>query len=356
MRIALDAMGGDHAPGIPVEGALAALDEFGTDLSIILVGPEQRIRQELSKHGRDTEARIHISHAPEVISMSDKPSVAIREKRNSSLMRAVALHQSGDADAIVSAGHTGAQMAASYLLLGLLEGVRRPTIGSLFPIGGGRFTVLLDVGANTDCKPVNLLQFAIMGCVFVEIMLGNGTPRVGLLSIGEEKTKGNELVMAAHYLLEQSGLNFVGNVEGDDIMSGKADVLVCDGFVGNIILKFAESVGSMVLGRIGNKGVSNPELADSVKQMQKDFDYAEIGGVPLLGINGISIICHGRSSAKAIKNAIRVATTLKKADLPGALSRGVAKYEVGVFTRGMARLKSFHDRRGDMELGKGDDD
>ncbi|HEY3294299.1 MAG TPA: phosphate acyltransferase PlsX [bacterium] len=356
MKIALDAMGGDHAPGSPVDGALLALEELDADLEVILVGPEQLLRQELAQRGRDTESRIHIADAPEVISMSDKASRAVREKRNSSLMRAVALHQSGDADAIVSAGHTGAQMAASYMMLGLIEGVRRPTIGSLFPIGGGRFTVLVDVGANTDCKPANLLQFAIMGSVFVEILTGNASPRVGLLSIGEEKTKGNELVMASHYLLEQSGLNFIGNVEGGDVMNGKADVLVCDGFVGNIILKFAESVGSMVLNRLGAKATSSSQIADNLKQMQKDFDYAEIGGVPLLGINGISVICHGRSSAKAIKNAIREAVTLRKADLPGALNRGVAKYDVGVFTRGMARLKSFHDRRDELEMNKGDDD
>lgn len=356
MKIALDAMGGDHAPSTPVEGALAALDEFGDDLNIILVGPAQILRQELAQRGRESEARIRIAEASEVISMSDKASRAVREKRNSSLMRAVALHQSGDADAIVSAGHTGAQMAASYMMLGLIEGVRRPTIGGLFPVGAGRFSVLLDVGANIDCKPGNLLQFAIMGSVFVEILTGHANPRVGLLSIGEEKTKGNELVLSTHYLLEQSGLNFVGNVEGSDVMSGKADVLVCDGFVGNIILKFAESVGDMVLGRLSGTGGNDPQLAESMKQLQKDFDYAEIGGVPLLGINGISVICHGRSSVKAIKNAIREAVTLRRADLPGALSRGVAKYDVGVFTRGMARLKSFHDRRDELEMGKGDND
>jgi len=356
MNIALDAMGGDHAPAIPVEGALAALDEFGGDLKITLVGDESQLRRQLSAHERESDARIEIVNATEVISMSDKASRAVREKRNSSLMRAVGLHQGGLADAVVSAGHTGAQMAASYMMLGLIEGVRRPTIGGLFPVGGGRFSVLLDVGANTDCKPANLLQFAIMGSVFVEILTGNSSPRVGLLSIGEEKTKGNELVLAAHYLLEQSGLNFIGNVEGGDVLIGKADVLVCDGFVGNIVLKFAESVGGMILHRFANKGPASPELAQSMKQLQKEFDYAEIGGVPLLGINGISLICHGRSSAKAIKNAIREAVTLKKADLPGALSRGVAKYDVGVFTRGMARLKSFHDRRDELEIGKGDDD
>ena len=357
MKIALDAMGGDHAPGIPVEGALAALDEYGDDLSIALVGPLDVLQQELARHGREPDGRIQLVDAPEVISMSDKAGRAVREKRNSSLMRAIELHKSGEADAVISAGHTGAQMAASYMLLGLIEGVRRPTIGTLLPVGGGRFCTLVDVGANTDCKPINLLQFAIMGSVFMEIVSGKQNPSVALLSIGEEKTKGNELVLATHYLLEESGLNFVGNVEGSDIFAGKADVIVCDGFVGNIILKFAESVGSLLLGRLTQLGgTSRSSSVTGLRQVRKDFDYAEIGGVPLLGVNGISMICHGRSSAKAIKSAIREAMMLKKGDLPGALSRGVAQYDVGMFTRGMARLKSFHERRDELEIRKDDDD
>jgi phosphate acyltransferase len=356
MKIALDSMGGDHAPANPVEGALAAIDECGTGLSILLTGPAAVLRKELERHGRASDPAIEIVDAPDIISMSDKASRAVREKRNSSLMRAVELHRDHVADAVVSAGHTGAQMAASYMMLGLIEGVRRPTIGSFFPTGGGRFTVLVDVGANTDCKPANLLQFAIMGSVFVHIVTGCKDPRIGLLSIGEEKTKGNELVLAAHYLLEQSGLNFIGNLEGSDIFSGKADVLVCDGFVGNILLKFAESVGSMVFSRLAGPNADPSNMSDGLKQMRKDFDYSEIGGVPLLGVNGISMICHGRSSSKAIKNAIREAMTLIEGDLAGALSRGVAKYDAGVFTRGMARLKSLQDRRDELELGKNNDE
>ncbi len=356
MKIALDAMGGDFAPGVPIEGALAALDEYGDSLSIALVGPQEIIRRELAGHGREPDGHIQIVDAPEVISMSDKAGRAVREKRNSSLMRAIELHKSGHADAVISAGHTGAQMAASYMVLGLIEGVRRPTIGSLLPVANGRFCTLVDVGANTDCKPINLLQFAIMGSVFMEIVSGKRNPSVALLSIGEEKTKGNELVLATHYLLEESGLNFVGNVEGSDIFAGKADVIVCDGFVGNIILKFAESVGSLLLGRLMSLGGASESFMDGLRQVRKEFDYAEIGGVPLLGVNGISMICHGRSTAKAIKSAIREAMMLTRGDLPGALSRGVAQYDVGMFTRGMARLKSFHERRDELEIHKDDED
>lgn len=356
MKIALDAMGGDHAPTVPVEGALAALDEYGPDLSIILVGPEGQLRDELEKRGRAAENRIEIADAHDVVSMQDKAGRAVREKRDSSLLRAVELHQEGVADAVVSAGHTGVQMAASYLLLGLIEGVRRPTIGGLLPLGGGGFCTLVDVGANIDCKPKNLLQFAIMGSIFMEIMTQTANPRVGLLSIGEEKTKGNEQVQAAHYLLEESGLNFVGNLEGGDIFAGKADVVVCDGFVGNILLKFAESLGTLFLSRLTGFRSDDARLVDNMKQMRKEFDYAEIGGVPLLGINGISIICHGRSSPKAIKSAIREAMTLRQGNLPDALARGVARYEVGMMSRGLARFKSFRERHHEAEGSDTSDD
>jgi glycerol-3-phosphate acyltransferase PlsX len=356
MKIALDAMGGDHAPSVPVQGALAALDEFGNELRLILVGPEARLRAELEKQGRAAEPRIEIADAHEVVTMHDSAGRAVREKRDSSLLRAIELHKEGAADAVVSAGHTGAQMAASYMALGLIEGVRRPTIGGLLPVHGGRFCVLLDVGANIDCKPKNLLQFAIMGCVFMEIMTGTANPRVGLLSIGEEKTKGNEQVQATHYLLEESGLNFVGNLEGGDVMAGKADVVVCDGFVGNILLKFAESLGTLFLNRVKGLPVEDSRLAEGMKQMQKEFDYAEIGGVPLLGINGISIICHGRSSPKAIKNAIREAMTLRQGNLPEALTHGVTRYEVGMMSRGLARFKSFRERHHESEGTDSNDD
>jgi glycerol-3-phosphate acyltransferase PlsX len=308
------------------------------------------VRKELEQLGQSAESRIHIEHAPDVISMHDSPSTAIRKKPNSSLLRAIDLHKTGKVDAVVSAGHTGVQMAASYLALGLIEGVRRPTIGSLFPLGNGKYSILLDVGANTDCKPIHLLQFAVMGTIYMEIMAGVKKPRVALLSIGEEKTKGNELVLAAHYLLENSGLHFVGNIEGRDILAGKADVLVCDGFVGNLILKFAESLSGIIVNRLTESGVSGAQIGAGVRQLQKEFDYAEIGGVPLLGINGVSIICHGGSSAKAIKSAIREAATLASGDLAGHLSKGIAEFEAGFFARGLARFKGFHEKRDQIDI------
>ncbi|MBI5059200.1 phosphate acyltransferase PlsX [candidate division KSB1 bacterium] len=351
--VALDVMGGDHAPAVPIDAALAALDEFGTGLRLMLVGPAELVEKELKHRRGGIDDRIEIVHASEVVLMTDKPAKAIRTKPNSSLIKAVEMHRDGRAAAVVSAGHTGVQMAASFMLLGLIEGVKRPTIGGLFPVGKGKFSILCDVGANTDCKPINLLQFAAMGSVFMEIMTGKANPTVGLLSIGSEKNKGNEAVLAAHYLLEQSGLNFVGNVEGGDILRGNCDVYVCDGFVGNIVLKFAESVGPMVFARLA--GMASPDGADSgagsvLRQLQKDFDYAEVGGVPLLGVNGISIICHGGSSAKAVKNAIREAMTLSKGGLPQALSEGIERFDAGMLARGMARFKSFQERQDQFDV------
>lgn len=356
MKIALDAMGGDHAPIVPVQGALSALDELGGDLRILLVGPEALIREELAKQGRSDESRIEIVDASEIVSMHEKATHAARQKRDSSLTRAIELHKTGAADAVVSAGHTGAQMAASYMMLGLIEGVRRPTIGGILPVSGGRFCFLVDVGANIDCKPKHLLQFAIMGSIFMEIFAKIPNPRVGLLSIGEEKTKGNEQVQAAHYLFEESGLNFIGNLEGGDVMAGKADVIVCDGFVGNILLKFAETIGTLFLSNLKKLRSDDSQLSDGMKQFQKEFDYAEVGGVPLLGVNGISIICHGRSSGKAIKNAIREAIALAQGKLPAALAEGVSRYEVGMLSRGRARLKSFRERHSEAEGSETNDD
>ena len=345
MRIAIDAMGGDLAPANPVEGAIAALQEIPDDLRIFLVGPRDLLNRELTKHGQDTNPKIEIVDAEDVVSMTDKTSLAIRRKRNSSLLRAIQLHGSGEAQAVVSAGHTGVQMAASYMTLGLIEGVRRPAIGHLFPVMGGRFCFVVDVGANTDCKPVNLLQFAIMGSVFMELCARQTNPRVALLSIGEEKSKANDLVSKSHYLLEESGLNFIGHVEGGDIFAGKADVVVCDGFIGNILLKFAESVGFMMLSRLKDICGEGNARSEAARQFQKDFDYSEIGGVPLLGVNGISMICHGRSSGKAIKNAIREAVAFGKADLPKALAGGMEQYSLGMLARGRARLKRLHEKR-----------
>jgi glycerol-3-phosphate acyltransferase PlsX len=325
------------------------------------VGPADSIESELKKRAGSVPERIEIVHAPEVILMTDKPGKALRQKPNSSLLKAIELHRDGRAQGVVSAGHTGAQMAASYMILGLVEGVKRPAIGGIFPGGKGKVSFLLDVGANLDCKPINLLQFAAMGSVFIEIMMKVKSPKVGLLSIGTEKNKGNELVLAAHYLLEQSGLNFVGNVEGGDILRCTADVYVCDGFIGNIILKFAESVGPMVFGRLSGMSAGAPNGSESgmgaaLKQLQKEFDYAEYGGVPLLGVNGVSIICHGGSSAKAIKNAIREAMLLSKGNLPAELAKGIERYEAGMIARSMARFRSFQERQDQFDVEDKQDD
>lgn len=359
MVVALDAMGGDFAPKNPVAGALAALDQF-SNLEVILVGRENEIKAELKAAGRERESRLRIEDAPDVIEMTDSPGKVIRSKPNSSLLRAVELHRDRVADAIVSAGHTGVQMAASYMKLGLVEGVRRPTIGGLFPVGKGRFTLMLDVGANTDCKPINLLQFAVMGSIYMKIMMKVDNPSVGLLSIGEEKTKGNELVLATHYLLENSGLNFLGNIEGRDLLIGKADVIVCDGFVGNVVLKLAESLTHLIMTHIfgpdSSEDASDSKLHERLKMLRRDFDYSEIGGVPLLGVDGLSIICHGGSSGKAIKNAIREAIMLSEGNLANELSEGIKLYDAGMLARGVARFRGFHDKKDEFEVTEEDDD
>lgn len=355
MVIALDAMGGDFAPRVPIEGACAALDEL-PDIKVTLVGREEVIREELSRLGRSSDQRLHIEHASEVVEMTDSPGKVVRSKPDSSLLRAIDLHQEGRANAVVSAGHTGVQMAASYLKLGLIKGVRRPTIGGLFPKGEGRLAVLLDVGANTDCKPIHLLQFAVMGAIYIELLTGVANPRIALISIGEEKTKGNELVLATHYLLEQSGLNFVGNVEGRDILADKADVIVCDGFVGNVVLKLMESMFHSFVSRFKSCNGGPTEIPPTIKQLQKEFDYSEVGGVPLLGVNGVSLICHGGSPAKAIKNAIREAATLARKNLPEALSQGVEHYDASMLARGVARYKGLSEKRDELEAEEAEDE
>ena len=355
MVIALDAMGGDHAPRVPVEAACLATDEL-PDVKVTLFGPEAALCTELGRLNRTTDdGRLRVVHAPEVIEMTDSPGKVVRSKPHSSLLMAIDAHQSGEAAAIVSAGHTGVQMAASYLKLGLIKGVRRPTIGGLFPQGGGRFSILLDVGANTDCKPINLLQFAIMGATYMELLMGMEAPRIALLSIGEEKTKGNELVLATHYLLEQSGLNFIGNIEGRDIFQNKADVVVCDGFVGNVVLKLSESIFHTFMARMAGSNGSNPP-SQALVQLAREYDYSEIGGVPLLGVNGVSIICHGGSPVKAIKNAIREARNMVQRNLPGALSGGVEHFDAGMLARGMARYKGRTEKRDELEVEDNDEE
>jgi len=317
MRIALDAMGGDLAPQATVEGAYLYQKETKKRNQLVLVGDEDKINRELSSFKDIKESGISIVHASENIGMNESPTDALRQKKESSIMIGLKLHKKNEVDAFVSAGNTGAQMAASLLNLGRIKGVHRPAIGSFIPSEKG-VTLLIDVGANSECKPLNLLQFGIMGKNFVEHIYRDRKPSIGLLNIGEEEKKGNELSQAAYKLMKKDLPGFVGNVEGRDILKGKVDIVVCDGFVGNIILKFAESVmgvlSKSLKRNIGTNLFTNLGallVKPAFSELRKNYDYEEYGGVPLLGVNGISIICHGSSSAKAIKNALLVAEKMR---------------------------------------------
>jgi glycerol-3-phosphate acyltransferase PlsX len=319
MRIALDAMGGDYAPAAIVQGGLEAAKLAYGSYEIVFVGDKAEIEQEISRHPlltRGESLRYSIYHASEKIEMCDVPTVALKKKKDASVLVAARLHQEGKVDALVSAGHTGAAMAASLMELGRIRGVNRPGIGSLIPNGYG-VTMLIDVGANVDCKPIQLMQFGMMGSIFMNRVIGIESPKVALLSNGEERSKGTEVTREAYVMLETSGVNFIGNVEGRDILKGTADVVVCDGFVGNVILKFAESLGGVfrhhIKRQIGKRifrQIGAFLLQPTFTGLRKIFDYEEYGGAPLLGINGVCIICHGGSTPKAIRNAIREAVKM----------------------------------------------
>lgn len=328
MRIALDAMGGDFAPAVTVEGAVETLKE-NDDTEITLVGDEPSLKRELSGK-KYPPNRLLIKHASQVVEMNEPALAAIRKKKDSSIRKAVELVKSQEADAVVSAGHSGVTMAMALLMLGASKGVDRPAIATLMPTLKGPF-VLLDAGANVDCTPENLLQFALMGDAYCKAMFGNQKPRIALLSIGEEDTKGNLLTKEAFKLLKESGiLRFTGNIEGKDIFSGNADVVVCDGFIGNIVLKTSEGLADVIMkmlkreiadvttGRIGYL-LMKPAL----RNFKRKTDYAEYGGAPLLGINGTCIISHGRSSAKAIRNAIKVAGEFSKKKVYEAITEEI---------------------------------
>lgn len=312
MRIAVDAMGGDNAPQSIVAGVIEALRELKEITQITLVGREEIVKQELS-HYQTRDLSIVVKDAREVIQMHESPVTAVKTKKDSSLAVATTALKKGEVQALVSAGNTGAVMTSLLMNLGRLKGVLRPAIATLIPTLEGP-SILLDVGANVDCKPKHLLQFAMMGDVYAHYILGKTNPKIGLLSIGEEETKGNALTFDTFKLLKESSLNFMGNVEGRDIINGKVDVVVCDGFVGNVVLKCAESLAEMILHFLKRELSKNLSLKlgayltkPAFKKFKKLVDYSEYGGAPLLGINGVCIICHGASSAKAVKNGIRVA-------------------------------------------------
>jgi len=305
LRIALDAQGTDQAPASEIAGAIQALNERD-DLTIILVGDEAAIRSELAHHDQASADRMEIVHAPERILPSEAPASAVRRRPDSSIVKGVRLQKDKTADAFVSAGSTGAVMAASLILLRPLPGVARPAIGTLLPTSRAP-TLMLDSGANVDCKPQHLLEFGRLGTIYAQDLMGVEEPRVALLNIGEEPEKGDELAVEAHRLLTESRINFVGNVEGRDIIGGACDVLVCDGFVGNVLLKFYESVAEFIIGLLGRE-MDRVGAQLEVKEVFRVLDYSEYGGAPLLGVNGVCIICHGSSPPKAIRNAIEVAT------------------------------------------------
>lgn len=308
-RVILDAMGGDLGPAACVEGAVQAITEATYDLDVTLVGDERLLRKEIHQFDLNG-SHIDLVHASDVISMHDPATDGIR-KKNSSIGVAMRLMRENHGDAVVSTGNTGAVMAAGLAHLGRLTGVSRPAIACLFPNEGGGKTLLVDAGANPVCKPQNLMEFAVMGSVYASQVIGVKTPRVGLLSIGEEATKGTDLIFESHRILTNSELNFIGNVEGRDILSGRTDVVVCDGYVGNVLLKFAESLQSFLTNAVRRQISSNYFskagailMGPFLRRMKKTFDYAEYGGAPLLGLNGMCMICHGASPPKAIKNAI----------------------------------------------------
>jgi glycerol-3-phosphate acyltransferase PlsX len=322
VRIAIDAMGGDFAPSNEIHGAMLAYKQMqNINLEIVFVGNETQIRSVLS--GIDNgDIRYSIVHSEDVITMDDDPTAAIKSKKNSSLVKGLELLAQGYVDAFISAGNTGATFSASTVILGRIKGVSRPTIGAFFPTISKYPTLLLDVGANIDCKAKYIYEFAVMGSIYTREMLGLEHPRVAVLNIGEEASKGTEVVQSTYEMIKGSQLNFIGNVEGSDILLGSADVVVCDGFVGNIIMKFAESfivVFKSSIKKFASKSVYNKLLllfmAPVFKKIFKDFDYQEYGGVPILGVNGIVIIGHGKSSPKAISSMIRNAIDMKKKEL-----------------------------------------
>ncbi len=310
MRIAIDAMGGDFAPRQNIRGAISAARRAKDKFEIVLVGDKDKIQRELDRHFRIQDLKLSIYHAAQHIEMHEHPALALKQKKDASIAVAMQLHKQGEVDAVVSAGNTGAVLASALFHLRKIKGVNRPAIGSLLP-NGRSATMLIDAGTNVDCKPRQLFEFGVMGGIFMTKFFGIGYPRIALLNIGTEKGKGNAQAQATYELFRNSDLNFVGNIEGGSILRDKADVVVCDGFVGNIILKFAESFSNVFSSnlrrRIGRRlqyNIGAYLLKPAFRRLKKTFDYAEYGGVPLLGVNGVAIICHGSSSPKAIRNAI----------------------------------------------------
>ncbi|MFP5264546.1 MAG: phosphate acyltransferase PlsX [Blastocatellia bacterium] len=333
IKIAVDAMGGDFAPANEVEGALEAARDL--NIGVILVGRSEQIQAELDKQRRSRaisggflwrNSKVEIVDAQEVITMGEPVANAVRRKRNSSIRVAAKLVRDGQAQALVSAGNTGAVMMTSKLVIGALPKVDRPALAAVLPTLTGQGTVILDVGANAECKPSHLYDFAVMGSLYSSVIVGIRNPRVGLLSIGEEEAKGNDLTKEAFKLLRRSPLNFIGNVEGRDMFTGQADVIVCDGFTGNIALKTSEGVFEFIMRLLKHELQATIQTKagalltrPAFQKFKQRLDYAEYGGAPLLGIKGVTVICHGRSSPKAIRNAIGVARDYCEGEVNGEI-------------------------------------
>ncbi|MEX0680828.1 MAG: phosphate acyltransferase PlsX [Balneolales bacterium] len=327
MKIAVDAAGGDFFPENPVKGAVLAVQEY-SDLSVVLTGPEHTIKKELDLHDHPS-GRIFVQDAPQIIGMEETPAQAVKNKTNSSIVVGLGMHQKGLVDGFVSAGNTGALMAASAFILGRLDGIIRPSIATFFPTVKGP-GLMIDAGANLEAKPEMLFQFGSMGDIYARDIMGIKTPRVGLLNVGEEKEKGSETLKKAHQLLK-SLPNFIGNIEGRDILSGKANVFVCEGVTGNILLKFGESIPealkTLLMGVIQEKQLEKKQIALMVSLLEEafiPFDYQAVGGVPFLGVNGISMVGHGGSSPMAIKNMILNAVKMAETDINKKIIASVA--------------------------------
>lgn len=334
IRVVLDAMGGDFAPDREVEAAVLAVRAFGNDLELVLTGDEPVLREKLRAHGKAGES-VRVVHASQVITMDDSPTASVRQKRDASLSVGMRMHAEGQADACVSAGNTGAVLSAATLILGRIKGVSRPTIGTFIPAEEG-VCLLVDAGTNVDCRAQQLFEFGVMGSLHYSIAFHKERPTVGLLNVGHEPSKGTDVVLEAYGMLENGPVNFVGNVEGRDILKAKADVVVCDGFVGNIVLKFGESVPSFLrslLGRAAKASFMNMVVLglsrSTLRKALRVLDPNEYGGVPVLGVNGVAIIGHGSSSVVGIKNMIGKAIETAKSGLHTRIQQTLATASPG---------------------------
>ncbi len=333
MRIAIDAMGGDDGPASIIDGALVAARHL--QIGLVLVGPAPTIERELARHPRVAALDLRIVDTPEFIAMEEPAAVALRRKPRASIRLAAEAVRDGEADAVFSAGHTGASVMAALGAFGRLPGVDRPALATIIPTRG-QPAVLLDSGATVECRPQHLVQFAVMGAAYARVALGCRSPRVGLLSVGEEESKGNDLTREAHQLLKTAPVNFVGNVEGRDVYAGHADVIVCDGFTGNVTLKISEGLVETVqqllhdeLSATFGTRVGYLLSRQAFRRFRKRVDSAEYGGAPLVGVNGLCLIGHGRSSAKAVRNAVAMAARFVSQDLIAKLSRDITAAHEG---------------------------